>query len=190
MKKTNERFKSSLVAVGIIALALSSCKKDDDLVTVPPPDQNESELITTMKITFTDVASVQPTVTATFQDLDGPGGDAPGIFEEIILAPSTTYSAQILLLNETEMPADTISNEVLEEAVDHLFCFSPSGANVTITRTDTDGTYGVGLQSQWVTGAASTGTTTIVLRHQPDIKDGTCTPGEIDIEINFVTKIQ
>ncbi|MFK8037131.1 MAG: type 1 periplasmic binding fold superfamily protein [Crocinitomicaceae bacterium] len=190
MKKTNGKFKSSLFVVGIVALALSSCKKDDDLVKVPPPDQNDVELITTMKITFTDAANVQPTVTATFQDLDGPGGDDPDIFEDIILAPNTTYSAEILLLNETETPADTISNEVLEEDDEHLFCFTPSGANLTISRTDSDGTYEVGLLSEWVTGAASSGSTIIVLRHQPDVKDGSCDPGESDIEINFTTKIQ
>jgi len=74
--------------------------------------------------------------------------------------------------------------------VDHLFCFTPSGANVSITRTDSDGVYELGLQSQWITGAASDGTTQIVLKHQPGIKDGSCSPGETDIELNFNTKIQ
>ncbi|MFT5822880.1 MAG: hypothetical protein ACI8ZM_004137 [Crocinitomix sp.] len=180
----------TILSLGLIALVVTSCKKDDDLVDVPPPDQNEVELITTFKLLLTDDAGVQPDVTAIFTDLDGDGGDAPSVFDEIVLAPSTTYSAEILLLNELEIPADTISNEVLEEDDEHLFCFSPAGADVTITRTDSDGTYEVGLQSTWVTGAVSEGTTQIVLKHQPDVKDGTCAPGETDIELNFVTKIQ
>ncbi|MFT5823303.1 MAG: hypothetical protein ACI8ZM_004564 [Crocinitomix sp.] len=190
MYKIKRMMKTTLLSIGILALAVSSCKKDDDLVDVPPPDQNEVELITTFKIIFTDDAGIAPDVTAIFKDLDGDGGDAPTVFDEIILAPSTTYSAEILLLNETEEPADTISNEVLEEAADHLFCFSPTGADLTITRTDSDGTYEIGLQSTWVTGAVSEGMTEIVLKHQPDLKDGTCAPGETDIELNFVTKIQ
>lgn len=190
MKRTNKNVEKSLIAVGMIALSLSSCKKDDDLVAVPPPDQNEVEVITTFTITFTDIGGTQPSASATFKDLDGDGGNAPSQFDTIFLAPNTTYSAEIVLLNETESPADTISNEVLEEAVDHLFCFSPSGNDVTITRTDTDGTYELGLQSQWVTGSASTSTTNITLKHQPGVKDGTCAPGETDIELDFVTKIQ
>lgn len=190
MKNARKSLRLSLLMGSVVVLTLSSCKKDEDLVTVPPPDQNEGELITTMKVMFEDVSQVQPTTSATFQDLDGDGGNSPGIFEDIELAPNTTYTASILLLNETESPTDTISNEVLEEASDHLFCFAPSGANVTITRTDTDGVYEVGLESEWTTGAVSTGSTRITLKHQPDVKDGTCAPGETDVEINFVTKIQ
>jgi hypothetical protein len=180
----------AMLSLGLAALSMTSCKKDTDLVDVPVPDQNESEVITTFQITFTDAGGTQPTVTAVFQDLDGDGGNGPSLFDTIVLAPSTTYNAEIILLNETETPADTISNEVLEEAADHLFCFSPAGVDLNITRTDTDGTYELGLQSQWVTGVIGDGTTEISLKHQPDFKDGTCTPGETDIELNFVTKIQ
>lgn len=191
MKTKTKKLKLGLFALGILGLSLSSCKKDDEQVNVPAPDQNEVELITTFKITLTDDANVQPTVSATFQDLDGNGGNGPGIFDTIVLAPNTSYSAKILLLNETVTPVDTISNEVKDEDDQHLFCFEPSnGLNLTIVRTDTDGTYEVGLESQWVTSSASTGTTLITLRHQPGVKDGTCTPGETDIEVNFVTKIQ
>ncbi len=190
MKMKRSKVALWLLSPIALAIAISGCKKDEDLVQVPAPDQNEAEVITTFTITLTDVGGVQPTVSATFKDLDGDGGDPPTVFDTIVLAPSTTYSAEILLLNESETPADTISNEVLAEDDEHLFCFTPSGANVNITRTDTDGTYEVGLQSQWVTGTASDGTTNIVLKHQPGVKDGTCSPGETDIELDFVTKIQ
>jgi len=190
MKKRTTTIAKTFLGFGLIAMALSSCKKDEDLVKVPEPDLNESEVITTFKITFADVNGSQPTVSASFIDLDGDGGNPPSVFDTIYLAPSTTYSAEILLLNEAANPTDTISNEVLDEAVDHLFCFTPSGANVSITRTDSDGVYELGLQSQWITGAASDGTTQIVLKHQPGIKDGSCSPGETDIELNFNTKIQ
>lgn len=190
MKKTNKKLYMVLLAVGLIATMFNSCKKDDDLVKVPPPDQNEAEIITTLTISFTDIDGVQPSVSATFQDLDESGGNAPTKFDDIILAANTNYTADIILLNETESPADTISNEVLEEADAHLFCFTPSDVDVTITRIDTDGTYEIGLQSKWITGTVSSGTTKIVLKHQPGTKDGTCAPGETDIELDFITKIQ
>ena len=186
--KTNMK---ALAIVGLVGItALASCKKDEDLVTVPPPVANEVEVITTMTLMFTDAAGVQPDVTVTFRDPDGDGGLSYDIFDTIRLANNTVYNTSILLLNETESPADTISNEVLEEAAEHLFCFTPSLANLSIVRTDTDGTYEVGLQSQWTVGNVETGTTQVVLKHQPGIKDGTCAPGETDIDVTFVTEIQ
>jgi hypothetical protein len=191
--KTNTKMKTKMKTITVLGLAciaaLSSCKKDDDLVTVPPPIANEVEVITTMTLQFTDPAGVQPDVSATFRDPDGDGGLSYDIFDTIRLQNNTVYNANILLLNETVSPADTISNEVLDEDDEHLFCFTPSFANLSIMRTDTDGTYEVGLQSQWTVGNVGNGTTQVLLKHQPGIKDGTCAPGETDIDITFVTEI-
>jgi hypothetical protein len=179
----------AVVGLAFIA-ALSSCKKDEELVTVPPPIANEVEVITTITLQFTDAAGVQPDVTATFRDPDGDGGLSYDIFDTIRLINNTVYNTSILLLNETVIPADIISNEVLEEDDEHLFCFTPSFANLSIIRTDTDGTYEVGLQSQWTVGNVGSGTTQVLLKHQPGVKDGTCAPGETDIDVTFVTEIQ
>lgn len=178
-----------LISIFIFTAIIYSCKKDKDLI-VNPPDTNEEEVITTMTITFIDSAGVNPTVQATFKDPDGDGGNGPTIFDTIKLDNNTIYNASIILLNETKNPADTISNEVLEEANEHLFCFSVSDADVTITRTDSDGNYEVGLKSKWVTGSSSSGYVTVTLKHQLEIKDGTCNPGETDVEVNFVIEIQ
>lgn len=184
--------RTSLIALLTVSIAaLSSCKKDDDQVPVPPPVENEGEVITTLTLTLSDSAGVQSNVTATFRDPDGDGGDAPDMHDTLRLVAGTTYNVSIALLNETESPAGDIGAEVADEDHEHLFCFTASGANVTIVRTDTDGTYEVGLASKWTVGAASTGTVQVELRHQPDgAKDGTCTPGDTDIDVTFVTEIQ
>ncbi len=168
-----------------------SCKKDDDDPKTPPVATNDEEVITTCILQFTDPSGVQPAVSATFRDPDGDGGNLPTQFDTIRLHPSTSYEASIILLNETVTPADSISNEVLEEGDEHLFCFDVQDANVTITRTDSDGTFEIGLESLWVTGVAGNGHVTVTLKHQPDgIKNGTCDPGDTDIEIAFPIKIQ
>ena len=188
MKTT--QFKT-IALLGLVLIAgLSSCKKDDDLVDVPPPVANEEEVITTMTLLFTDAAGVQPDVTVTFRDPDGDGGLSYDIFDTIRLMNNTTYNMSITLLNETVNPSDDITVEVLAEDHDHLFCFTPSFSNISILRTDSDGTYEVGLQSQWTVGNVGNGTTQIVLKHQPGIKDGSCSPGETDIDVTFVTEIQ
>lgn len=176
-------FKTTFVVILIFICTLSytSCKKITD-----PPDPNDEELITTLQINFTDSAGVQPNVTAIFRDTDGGGGNSPSQWDTIKLKANTTYFATILLLDETKTPADTISNEVFAEAVDHLFCFTTNGINTTVLRTDLDANnLEIGLQSKWINGAAGSGTIQVTLRHQPDIKNGTCGPGASDIDVTF-----
>jgi hypothetical protein len=173
-----------------VLIGIQACKKDDKLVPVPPVG-NASELITKVTLTFTDPLGVNPTVVATFSDPDGPGGNAPVQFDDITLLAGATYHCAITLFDESKNPIEDITPEVLEEADEHLFCFDVSGANVTITRTDSDGTYEVGLASSWVCGSVSSGSVKVTLKHQTNgSKDGTCTPGETDIEVTFQTVIQ
>ena len=182
-------WKLATLALAVFMTSLNGCKKDDDVIETPD-NEHEEEVITTFTLTFTDEAGVEPSVTATFRDPDGDGGLDPDIHDTIRLANSTTYNVVVTLLNETESPADDITEEVRDEAHEHLFCYTVIGADVAITRTDTDGTFEVGIDSDWATGAVSNGTTQVVLKHQPDIKDGTCNPGETDIDVTFVTEIQ
>jgi hypothetical protein len=180
----------------ILAVSIfTGCKKDTDSpVTEPPPPVNESEIMTTFRLTFTDSAGTAPSVTAQFRDPDGDGGNPPAQFDTVKLSANTTYLAYITILDETKTPADTISKEVKEEANDHLFFFTPgAGINETIIILDLDTNptpLPLGLQTKWKTGSASSGTTRIVLRHQPGVKNGNYTPGETDIDITFQTQIQ
>jgi hypothetical protein len=180
-----------LTAIILMTICWTGCKKDKDPVPLPPPVSNDGEVITTLKLTFTDSANTSDIRYATFRDPDGDGGQGPDIFDTIRLAPNKTWYTGILLLNETVTPADTISNEVLEEANDHRFCFTPSGTSAVVTITDLDGNnLPIGLQSKWRTAGIGLGAMQIELRHQPGIKDGTCTPGSTDVDVTFQTKIQ
>ncbi|MGB1004295.1 MAG: type 1 periplasmic binding fold superfamily protein [Salibacteraceae bacterium] len=182
-------WKLGLLAIAVITTTLNSCKKDDDVIE-DPHDHHEEELITTLTLTFVDAAGVEPTVTATFRDPDGDGGLDPDIHDTIRIADSTTYNVSVTVLNESETPAEDLTHEIENEADEHLFCYSVTGADVGITRTDTDGTYEVGLESDWFTGMASNGTVQVVLKHQPNVKNGNCDPGETDIDVTFVTEVQ
>lgn len=141
------------------SLFFTSCKKDK------PEEPNEEEVITTLLVKLTPVTG-GATLQYKFEDIDGPGGAAATI-EEIVLAPSTVYDAELLLLNKTVSPADTISNEVAEEADAHRFYYEvEGGANLSIGNYDTDANgIPVGLTSRWTTGAVSTGKLQITLRH-------------------------
>lgn len=196
----------------LIAIVLfAACKKDKKTTpppTTPPPPQNTEEVITTMKLYLTDSATNAVSVFG-FEDADGDGGNA-GIFlgtnqsdSVFTLGANKTYFMEIILLDVTKSPADTISKEVEEEGKDHMIFFNStdpsgtpystvlSGSNIKVTYTDLDaGTpaRGIGLHTRLRTYASTSPAKnpfTVTLKHQPGTKNGTFAPGESDVEINF-----
>lgn len=183
MKKSVLKF---VLPVLLVGTALSSCEKDAE-------DPNEEELITTVRLTFTEVGGTGTVSTFVFKDLDGEGGAAPSVFNDIVLTPSKTYNMSITLLNESVSPAEDITTEVSSEGVDHQLYFTPSAANVTISNLNNDAAgLPLGLTSTWTTGIASTGTVTITLKHKPGIKAAgdAITKGDTDIQLTWNTRVQ
>lgn len=184
--------KKKLASIGLLtALFIVSCNKDDQLVDVPPVSENEQELITTLQLHFTEVGMPSNTFTYEYSDVDGAGGNPP-VADVIVLDASKTYNVTIDVLNESETPTDTLTGEIQQEMDDHLFCFEIMSGDLTVTRTDMDNnSLEVGLTSDWTTGATTgSGHMHVSLKHQPGIKDGTCSIGETDIEAHFDINIQ
>lgn len=188
MKSKRNIYSFIFFSIGVVLF--TSCGKDNEDPETPPAVVNEEELITTVTLQFSDPLNIQPDVVATFRDTDGPGGAEPSQFDTIFLAPSTLYQVTILLLNESVNPAENITTEVEEEAADHLFCYTAEGVDLDIVRTDSDGAYEIGIASAWQTNAAGNGSVKVVLKHQPGIKDGSCEPGETDVEIDFPVVVE
>lgn len=186
--KTSSYLKSLALLLLLAAIVMPGCKRDD---CKPGEDchDHENELITKVALVFSDPVTNQAISQFEFSDADGVGGNNPTI-DSIQLDSSRSYNVAIRVYAEHEDHTDEITAEILAEGDQHLFCFTPAGANLTITRTDSDGTYQIGLKSSWVTGAVSTGSVTVVLRHQPDVKDGSCAPGDTDVEVSFPVVIQ
>ncbi len=185
-KIMNTTFKKLLLTFAAFALILgfSACKDDN------PAPENPEELITTLKLTFTDSANTANTFIVTFADPDGPGGNAPTTYDSIALQTNKTYLVSVQLLNESVSPAEDITLEVEEEKDDHLFGYTTT-TNAIITETDVDNNnLPVGIQTKWKTTTASVGNTTVVLKHQPGIKTGDIALGETDVEVVFYTAIQ
>ncbi|MDB5255340.1 MAG: hypothetical protein JWM14_35 [Chitinophagaceae bacterium] len=175
-----------------MSILLLSCKKNHDEAP-SPQDQNETELITTVSLIIKDNGILVDTFT--FNDPDGAGGISPSA-EHITLSMNKNYTCTLLLLDETKIPTDTTSLEIEEEKDVHQFFFHPSaGTNMTFAYVDYDD-HGVpvGLQTTLATEAASTGTLTVVLKHQPGVKptsgNGNEALGETDVEVAFDVTIQ
>ncbi|NVB38848.1 hypothetical protein G6O69_13485 [Pseudenhygromyxa sp. WMMC2535] len=106
----------------IIAVSLAfACVEDQD-----HDDHNhETEVISTVELTFTPDAGGDPVV-ATFFDSDGDGGMS-GTAEAINLVAGMTYTLELSFLNELESPAEDITEEIREEAEDHFVFIAGDG---------------------------------------------------------------
>ena len=183
-----------LSVILILITVFAGCKKDP----VTPP--NEEELITSLILSLQKQGSliVQNFI---FNDPDGSGGITATI-DSIIIDQAAIYSAKITLLNTQVTPADTISNEVLEEGKNHQFFYQSTPDNVLSGFTyagdnDADGNP-IGLDFEFATwNTGGSGNLRITLRHQPN-KDGagvvagdiTNANGETDIEVEFPVRLK
>lgn len=170
-----------------------SCSDDEEPVPV-----NEEEVITTMTITLAPQGGGTQ-VTLQTRDLDGDGPNAPVVTVSGPLSSGQVYNGTIELLNETESPAENITEEVEGEGEEHQFFFVVGGSlDLDTDYADQDGDGNpVGLAFTATAGAASTGTLTVVLRHDPDkdaagVSDGDIANagGETDISQDFPVEIQ
>lgn len=177
----------SLLLLG--GVFLMSCSSDDN----NPEPVNEEELITTMTVTLTPQGG-GTAITLESRDLDGDGPNAPEITVSGNLSANTSYDGVIVLLNETETPAEDITAEVAQEAEEHQFIFSTTGAILAVDYSDADSNGNpVGIVFTMETGDAGAGTITITLRHEPTKpNDGTLAGagGETDIAQTFNVTVE
>lgn len=187
-----KNIKFSLLIISLFFGLFTSCSNDDSI----PVMINEEEVITTLEVTLTHDTE---TVVLTSRDLDGEGPDEPIITVSGPLMANTVYMGSIQILNETVIPAANITEEVEDESLEHqlFYTFSDTlNASVSYTDEDADG-YPVGLTFTLQTAAASTGTLTVTLRHEPNkdaagVRAGDIANagGESDVEQGFSLEIQ
>jgi hypothetical protein len=160
-----------------------SCEKD----TTGNLD-NESELITTVSITFTPSTGAAESFKWT--DKDGAGGLAP-VIESITLAANTSYTISTSFLDESKSPAKSITEEIQEESDEHLVCYAVSGSVAAVQITDQDKKKNpLGLVGTLKTTTTGNGSIKVSLKHMPDKKASTpCSTGETDVEVTFPVTI-
>lgn len=172
----------------LFSILISCTDKDDDSISksgVNPITPTDLELITTVQLFIADTTATTID-TVEFKDADGQGGAAP-LIDTIFLNTAKSYQVNVTFLDESD-PNDVedITLEILAEADEHLVCFEASNAMaISINLTDSDGTYPIGLESDWMSLTAMNGTLKLTLKHQPSVKNGTCEPGETDVEVVF-----
>jgi hypothetical protein len=174
---------STFFFFAFLAFISFSCEKD----TTGDPD-NESELITTVSITFTSASGAAKSFKWT--DKDGAGGLAP-VIESIVLAANTSYTISTSFLDESKSPVENITAEIQEESDEHLVCYAVSGSVPAVQITDQDKKKNpLGLAGTLKTTTAGNGSIKVSLKHRPDKKASTpCSTGETDVEVTFPVTI-
>ena len=196
-------FKLNYLLYAVLTLFIFTACEDDDAT---PAEENEEEVITDVKLIFTPASG--SVVTATAQDPDGEGVQELQVSGSIDLAVNASYTLTYEIMNNLETPGEDIGEEIKEEDAEHQLFFSftdgaftsPTGngnidnASDPINYNDQDDNGNpVGLSTSWTAGDALTsGSFTVRLQHQPDVKTSTstATTGDTDFELTFVLNIQ
>jgi len=177
-----------LAALFFFSALLVSCNDDDDIDPV-----NEEEVITTMTITMMPEGGGINVVLQT-RDLDGDGPNPPVVTVSGPFSVGTTYMGNIVVLNETEDPAENITEEVEEEADEHQFFYTIGGAlDATTTYENFDGDGNpLGTEFSLDAADASAGSLTFTLRHEPKKPNTGLVDagGETDITATFNVTIE
>lgn len=198
-----------LASIATASIAFTACNKDNSLPIVPPAVENELEIITDVKLIFTNANDATDIVEASAQDPDGLGVEEMTILDTINLDTSKTYTLTYEIMNNLETPGENIGTEIAEEDAEHQFFFSfsenafasPAGngnidtASDAVNYNDEDANGNpVGLSTSWTTPSTpiTGGTFTVNLAHQPGVKTATSesTDGDTDFNLTFVLNIQ
>ncbi|MCF8430183.1 MAG: hypothetical protein K9G64_08635 [Bacteroidia bacterium] len=196
MKNNN----TTIITIATI-LTISSCSKEDPK---KPIITNPQEVLTTILIkghNQNDSLNTNYQFNYKWEDLDGDGGNLP-VIDTINLDSGIIYTCEIIILDKTKTPFDTVSNAIEEEKNSHQFFFAPN-ANLTdkikaeILDFDTNiPSLPVGLSFNLNTKSNQSyalpllGTLNIVLSHYDGVPKTIEKSSESDIDINFPIKLK
>jgi hypothetical protein len=236
--------RGNLLLCGIVtcALALTGCNKNASSVT---PSLPGNEFLTTVQLRLVNTADPSDVQTAISTQMSPTTNtyQVDSVFSNLAymkLKANSMYTCQVIILDETKTPFDTVSDEIYDRRNYHLLFFQPTpvlsssvdvsdtstaipvtdwvtgqsptdttafgwsvnelestsaatALNLRISRTDLDSNtppMQIGLQNMVYTGAASTGILRVVMRHQPNAKNGTYAPGSSDFDVTYAVIIQ
>ncbi|GAA4319334.1 hypothetical protein [Compostibacter hankyongensis] len=182
----------SLTGIAMMVLLWNACNKDEEAVAPPVPG---NEFLTTVELKVTNENDPSDTQTASWKDMNPDDDTPPDVSAaKLTLKPNAKYKAEVLFWDDTQSPRGDVTEEIKERENYHLVCFTvSSGLNLTVKRTDHDTNtpaLEVGLEDEFTTGATGAGKLNVQLRHQPNVKDGTCEPGSTDADVNYDITIQ
>jgi hypothetical protein len=201
LKQIKMKNYNQTIAAFLTIIIISSCSKENPKQPLPT---NPQEILTTILVKgFNQNDSLNPNYQFTYkwEDMDGDGGNMP-IIDTLNMDSGIIYKCEIIILDKTKTPFDTVSNSIEEEKNVHQFFFAPS-ANLTskikTERLDFDNnipSLPVGLSFYLNTKSNQSFTTpiygslNIVLSHYDGVPKTIEKSSESDIDITFPVKLK
>lgn len=108
--------KTSFWALLITSIAFTSCDNDDDII---PEAENDLEVITDVKLIFTNANDSSDVVEVTAEDPDGIGVEELTVNGSIDLDANTTYNLTFTIENHLAEEEEDHTNHSTEEEEDH-----------------------------------------------------------------------
>lgn len=175
-----------MMTLSIFLFTWTACNKKAEYVAPIVPG---NEPLTTLELDAVNINDPSDVDTCRWVQLNSNGGPIDYSKAHMVLRANASYRVYVRLLDTLT----DITPEIRARQNFHLICFEADASsygnlalNLNITREDYDSNkipLPVGLIDSFVTGADSTvGILETTLHHQPNVKDGTCPPGSIDID--------
>ena len=195
MLKSVLSFTFKLFMAFLVITQFSNCETEE------PEEENVEEVISKVTLHFTPAGGGGTiSVSAIDPDGDGPQDMAPE--GDINLLMNLEYTLELEFTNDLETPPEDITEEIREEADEHMLFFgwkdglffNPANGNINTNRDDVryddeDGNgFPVGLETTWTTAnMEDSGEFRVLLKHQPDLKSATSgvTTGATDVDVSF-----
>lgn len=205
MKKSKIITITSVITLSIFFFVWTACNKKAQY-TAPIVPGNEP--ITTLRLIAQNINEPSDIDTGIWTQLNTNGGPLTLTQAHMTLKANASYRVYVDLL-DLDFPVSNDTPYFVTPLIEarknfHLVCFeadssmynnfavatpawgAAASAALSIFREDSDNNtppLAVGLVDSFVTGTdSSSGILDITLHHQPNVKNGTCPPGSIDIE--------
>lgn len=179
--------RTTLFLLLVSSLLLVSCGESTTV-----PDVNDHEFVTTIKVVVTDSVT-ESIATYIWEDLDGPGGNAPNKIDTMRFAVNGAYTAEVFVLNNSITPPDDFTSTIVTEGDVHQFFYTIGDVALSMLYLDKDyNNKPLGQKVKINSGAAGSGSLTIELSHYDEAtdKDGLSPSDETDVSVTFPVLIR
>ena len=172
------------------SLIFNACEDHDD-----DHKHDEGELINAIELEYRQPHDTAMNFSVMWSDEDGIGGNDPILSDTIFLVKDSIYEVTAHFYHIHDGQKEEINSEILQEANDHLICYTnlnlATVVHLEINRTDVDPlNRELGINTTWKGLFPHISGMMISLKHQPNIKNGSCDIGETDVEVVFPYRVK
>lgn len=183
----------TLIVIAGMTMLITSCSKEEipfenTESKIYEPASSLKDTVTSFMVFFGNPKDSSAQV-GVYDDPDGPG-PKPASIGGVVLSPNTAYEVTFFI-EDASNPASVayLHNKIKANGTQFKICTNnPLGSNIQAT--DSDGKFPIGLENKMFTNE-NTGDSymNFTIKYQKDVKNGSCTPGEVYFSVEIPVSI-